>query len=91
MLNVAFSQRADGSGLVDVTFDLEDPDDLTVAVSLEASSDGGATWSLATATLSGDLGPAVPVGSGRALVWDFAQDNPDQYFSNVVVRITVLD
>jgi len=89
--NVAFSQRADGSGLVDVTYDLDDPDDLTVSVGFDASADGGNTWTLAVDSLSGDLGPAVPIGKGRAIVWDFAGDNPDQYFSNVVVRITAQD
>ncbi|MEN8006595.1 MAG: S8 family serine peptidase [Candidatus Krumholzibacteriota bacterium] len=89
--NVVFSQRTDGSGLVDVTFDLSDPNSPTVAVSMEVSSDGGSTWNLAANTVSGDIGSVVAVGAGRAIVWDFAQDHPGVFLPEVVVRITALD
>ncbi len=89
--NVTFSQRTDGSGLVDVTYDLEDADTPTLAVALEASADGGATWTLVTATVSGDVGAGVAPGVGKALVWDFAADNPGVFAGNAVVRVSATD
>lgn len=89
--NVTFSQRTNGSGLVDIYYDVADQDTPTVAVSLEASGDGGATWTLSAATLSGDIGPAVPVGPGKTIVWNFAADHPGVFLPNVVVRVTALD
>lgn len=89
--NVAFAQRTDGSGLVDVSFDLADDDSPLVLVFLLASDDGGATFDLVTTSATGDLGVAVPVGAGKSIVWDFAADNPGVYLDEVVVRIHVLD
>lgn len=89
--NVAFAQRTDGSGLVDVTYDLQDLDSATVAVTLEASSDGGATWDLTVATVSGDVGAAVAPGAGKAIVWDFAADNPGLFLPGCTVRVTADD
>jgi hypothetical protein len=85
--NVAFAQRRDGSGLVDVTFHLFDGDTPTLTVGLEASADGGATWDLVVATLSGDVGAGVATG----IVWDFAADNPGFFGTGCVVRVTADD
>ena len=89
--NVAFAQRTDGSGIVDVAYDLVDGDSPTVTVTLEASSDGGATWTLTTATYSGDVGAGIAPGSGKAIEWDFATDNPGLFLDNVVIRVTADD
>ncbi len=89
--NVAFAQRTDGSGLVDVTYDVSDPDSPTVTITLEASLDGGATWNAVVATVSGDVGAGVTPGSGKAIVWDFAADNPGVFSGQAMVRITADD
>jgi hypothetical protein len=89
--NVSFAQRRDGSGLVDVHYDLADLDSEAATVALEASRDGGLTWDLAVATVSGDVGPGVVVGAGRQIVWDFAADNPGEVVTGCVVRVTADD
>ena len=91
VLNVRAEQRTDGSGLVDVLFDLADADGDSVYVTLAASDDDGATWDLPCRTLSGDAGPGVPAVAGRAAVWDFGTDCPDLEFKTCRVRVTVSD
>ncbi len=89
--NVEFAQRTDGSGIVDVVYDLEDGDSATVTVTFEASSDSGATWDLVTTTVSGDIGTEVVPGVGKTIEWDFAADNPGLFLPDCVVRVTAED
>ncbi len=89
--NVAFAQRTDGSGLVDVTYDLSDADSPTVAIDLDASIDGGSTWTYVVSTVSGDVGAGVTPGAGKSLVWDFGADHPGAFLPDVRVRVTADD
>ena len=89
--NVAFAQRTDGSGLVDIVYDLSDPESPTATVTIEASSDGGATWTLAVTTLTGDVGDGVTMGVGKTAVWDFGADHPGVFLEDVVIRVTADD
>ena len=77
--------------IVDILFDVVDPDSPQVTVSVVASSDGGITWDLPVTSVSGDVGAGVVRGPGKAIIWDFAQDHPDLFLSTCVVKITVLD
>ena len=89
--NVSVTQRADGSGLVDIHYDLNDPDAGVCHVSFAASDDGGATWSVPCRSVSGDAGPGVAPQAARTAVWDFAADNPGLDFESCTVRVTASD
>jgi hypothetical protein len=66
--NLTASQRT-GTKLVDITYDLAAPGFGAVAVNLEASSDGGATWTVPVTSATGAVGGIVTPGTGR----DFRQ------------------
>ncbi len=84
-------QQRPGTYLVDVTFDLVDPDSLNgVFLSLEASSDNGANFNLPAKTVTGDTGLIKP-GTGKKIVWDAFTDWPDKYTPNAKVRIVAND
>lgn len=68
--NVATSQRQDGSKLVDIRYSLADADGDACTVSVQASSDGGATWTATVRSLTGDVGSGVRPGTGKHIVWD---------------------
>ncbi len=68
--NVQLAQRTDGSGLVDIFYDLADADNDTAAVAVQFSIDGGQTWDYPALNLSGDVGPDVLPGPGRQVVWN---------------------
>lgn len=65
--NLTASQR-EGTKLVDITYDVTAVTP-TVTTSLRISSNSGATFTVPTVTLSGDIGNNVSVGTGRSLSW----------------------
>ncbi len=89
--NVQFVQRTDGSGLVDITYDLVDPDSPSLTVDLDVSVDGGANWTYTVSTISGDVGAGVTPGTGKAMVWDFGSDHPGQFLADALLRVTADD
>lgn len=72
--NVTAAQRADGSRLVDIRYDLANQ--APCAVWPVVSADGGALWNVPVLTLSGDFGPGVVPGTNRHIVWDAGADIP---------------
>ena len=74
--NVTSSQRTDGSGLVDIYYNLADGDGDACTVSVQASDDGGASWDVSVQTVSGHVGAGVSPGNGRHIVWNCAADLP---------------
>jgi len=88
--NVRFSQRTDGSLLVDIYYDVTDEDGDLLEITIEASDDHGATWVLPCASLTGDAGEGVTPGVDKHAVWDFHADNPgvsgDGYRVRVIAR-----
>ena len=89
--NVAASQRTDGSGLVDVTYDLADTDGGKCTISINASGDGGLTWYLPCLTHTGDVGDDVVLGMGKHAVWDFGHDNAGWSGDDFQVQVIASD
>ena len=88
--NVNFAQRRDGSGLVDITYDLAASAGASVTVTLAASADGGATWDLDVSDAQGDVGAGVAPGIGRGIVWNFAAANPGRFGTDFRVRVSAV-
>ena len=88
--NVRGSQRA-GTQLVDIYYDLADPDSPVLAVVVAASSNGGATYDLPAISFSGALGSNVMPGAGKHVTWNAGQDWPNMYSANVRFRVTASD
>ncbi len=88
--NVTASQRA-GTKFVDVSYDLADPDTATLTVSLQISSDGGATWTVPTASTTGAIGSGVAPGLRRTLAWNAGADWNGQYSTAMRFRVTAED
>lgn len=85
--NVIAAQRP-GTALVDIGYNLESPGHAAVTVTLEASGDGGATWTLPVLTMSGDVGSGIAPGNGRTIVWDAGADWPGNISDQVRFRVT---
>ncbi|MCX6837318.1 MAG: SUMF1/EgtB/PvdO family nonheme iron enzyme, partial [Verrucomicrobia bacterium] len=88
--NITASQRP-GTKLVDITYDLAAPGFGAVAVTLEASSDGGATWTVPVTSVTGAVGAGVTPGTGKTIVWDAGADWPQSYSTQMGFRITADD
>lgn len=70
--NLQSSQRTDGSGLVDIFYDLFDANNDPATISVLLSDNAGSTFGITPdpAFLSGDFGPAIALGTGKHIVWD---------------------
>ena len=80
-------------GLVDICYDLIDIESDPVTLTVEHSTDGGATFSLATGGPGGaGLGPLAssPTGTRHLYVWDSGADLP-AFVGTVDVRLTPAD
>ncbi len=88
--NIVATQRV-GTKLVDVTYDVAGAGMSAVAVSLEISSDGGATFAVPATTVTGAIGAGVAVGTGKVLTWNAGADWAGQYSAQVRFRITADD
>ncbi|MCX6926286.1 MAG: formylglycine-generating enzyme family protein [Verrucomicrobia bacterium] len=84
--NLVAVQRP-GSFIVDVTYDLIDPDSPGgVYILSEASSNNGTNYGISMLSLSGDAGLVTP-GTGKKLVWNAWNDWARNYTTNARVRL----
>ena len=88
--NVRAAQRS-GTGYVDITYDLSDPDNSSLSVTVAVSTDAGATWSYPSASLAGKVGSGVSPGAGKQVAWNAGSDLPAKLFANVRVQVTAGD
>jgi hypothetical protein len=73
--NIAASQRP-GTKLVDITYDLEAIGRIGVSVSLQVSSDAGATWTVPVVTVSGAIGTGLGIIGAEQTGPDFTTLRP---------------
>jgi formylglycine-generating enzyme required for sulfatase activity len=89
--NVTANQRTDVSKKVDIGYDLTDADGDACAVSVQVSSDGGATWTVPVTAVTGAVGPGITPGTSKLIVWDSKVDLPAAFGSQYKVRVCADD
>jgi len=87
--NLSAGQRP-GTQLVDISYDLASGV-AELFVTLDISSDGGATWTVPATSVSGDVGSGVSPGEGKAMVWDAGTDWPGQFSEQMRFRVVADD
>jgi formylglycine-generating enzyme required for sulfatase activity len=88
--NVQAKQR-EGSRLMDITYDVVDPDSPTLTVYLKVSADGGKTWKGPVELVSGDVGQHIVPGAAKKLVWDAGKEMANQYGANFRYKVGASD
>ncbi len=88
--NLHAAQRA-GTKLVDITYDVADPDSGSLTVQVEISANSGVTYDLPVKSLSGAVGPGVAPGTGRVLTWDAGKDWNGNWSPTCKARLWVHD
>jgi len=85
---VTAAQRGDGSGLVDVYYDLSGVAS-TVKVTVTFSNDDGVHWNVlpTESMLSGDFGFGIGNGTGKHIVWDAGRDRAEVYWPQTRARV----
>lgn len=85
--NVQASQRSDGSGLVDVYFDLSGSES-SYYITMRVSFDAGVNYyPLTLASLSGNVGPTSP--GNKHIVWNGLESFPNTFSVHSKVKINV--
>jgi formylglycine-generating enzyme required for sulfatase activity len=87
--NISAVQRA-GTKLVDITYDVT-ADTPKVAILLRISDDGGKTFNISPATLTGAVGSDVEVGTGKVITWNAEKDWLGNFSSNMRFLVTFED
>jgi uncharacterized protein (TIGR02145 family) len=89
--NVTFSQRGDGSFIVDIYYDVIDYNDNIMTVTVRASSDAGATWDFACNLVSGDVGEDITSGNNKHIEWDFGAEHAETFGDQFMIKIIADD
>ena len=77
--------------MVDISYDVADPDSPTVGVAVEVSADSGVTYTVPAESFTGDVGNGIKPGTGKRVVWDAKADWPNKYSSKIRFRVLVSD
>ncbi|MFZ2310769.1 MAG: hypothetical protein WAW11_04485 [Patescibacteria group bacterium] len=88
--NVVAVQNS-GTTTVSITYDLFDNTADNILVEAQISDDGGATWTVATSTLAGDINSGITSGNSKTITWDSLTDYPGQQKNNLQIRIRAKD
>lgn len=88
--NVVAAQ-IEGTGIVEISYDVSDAEGDSVYVTLICSIDGGATFSLLPHTVSGDVNTELLPGDGKLITWDAATDYPGVYYPDVIAKVRATD
>ena len=78
-----------GAGVVRIMYDLIGAPSTVVTVTLEASIDGGQTCAVRPRATTGDVGPNVTPGAGKAIEWDSTKVTDDLQLDRFVFRVVV--
>lgn len=87
---VSFSQKTDGSKIVDITYSFTGNPEGTYTITPHMSLNGGIDWQQCN-DMSGDVGEANTPGTDKTITWNFGIDIPNVYSSNVKIKIHALD
>jgi len=88
--NVKFSQRQDASLIVDVYYEVNDPEGSTMTITMQASNDNGATWGFSCNSITGDVGAGITNGA-KHIEWDFAAEHPETFGDQFKIKIIADD
>jgi len=87
--NIQVVSRSDGTGLIDIDYDLAGQGSL-YNISLEVSFDDGAIYSpISNVYLTGDIVSVTP-GIQKQIVWNGRESNPDIYCDNAKLKIVAI-
>jgi len=89
--NVTAEQVQYLTRLVEIDYDLSDTDGDICRVYVEASGNGGATWTVPVNTINGDVGEGIVPGAGKQIVWNPWMDMLGQSGSQYAIRVCADD
>ena len=89
--NVTFSQRTDGSFMVDVHYDVHDSDGDNMTISMQVSDDAGVTFNFSADQITGDIGENITSATAKHIVWDFGAEHSQTYSDQIQIKVIADD
>lgn len=89
--DVTFTQRIDGTHIVDIYYDVNDPNGDVMTVTMQASDDNGVTWNFTCLQISGDVGAGIMSGTTKHIVWNFGAEHPNKFDDQFRIKIIATD
>ena len=91
--NLTVSQLTDGSGLVDIYYDIYDVNgnSATVSLLLTQTENGPFDYIPDPTNLSGDVGDSISIGTGKHIIWNAGAENTDFETEFAKVRLVADD
>lgn len=86
--NVNASQIA-GTDNIAITYNLTDNSAVTMAIDI--SEDGGNTWTVTDASVTGDVGAGILAGTGKSITWAAGTDFSGEDQNDIRVRVRGTD
>ncbi|MFA6194994.1 MAG: Ig-like domain-containing protein [Patescibacteria group bacterium] len=86
--NISAVQSA-GTNTVRIAYDISDANNSEVA--LDISADGGTTWSVPDASVTGDVGSGIIPGNDKVITWNAGNDFSGHDIFNMRVRLRAVD
>lgn len=85
--NIQASMRTNGSGIIDISYDLlPDPVFDFFEITLECSVDGGQSWSLMN-NISGEYGDIIQAGNNKQITWNFRNQFGETFTDQLQIKI----
>jgi formylglycine-generating enzyme required for sulfatase activity len=88
--NVTAAQVA-GTKDIEIRYDVQDADSLTLHIRVEVSKDGGIKYNVPASTFTGDYGENVAPGAGKVIVWKAGTDWDGEYSDQMRVKVIATD
>ncbi|MFC1717529.1 SUMF1/EgtB/PvdO family nonheme iron enzyme [Candidatus Poribacteria bacterium] len=85
------AEQLSGSKLMEINYDVADPDGDLLTITAAISNDGGRTFTVPAASFTGDIGSRIVPGPGKRIVWYAGTDVPGVYDTDYRVKITASD
>ena len=89
--NVTFIQRSHATLIVDIYYDVNDPDGDAMTVTMLVSNDNGTTWDFPCESVSGDTGYGVTSGLQKHIEWNFGSEHPQTFGDQFRIKIIADD
>jgi uncharacterized protein (TIGR02145 family) len=93
--NVYFTQKTDGTGIVDIYYDLTDDHNAGISITMLISNDAGSSWGIIPTQTTGDIGEGIIQGAGKHIIWyavneDYNLEESNQYRFKIIADDTIL-
>jgi len=75
------------SPIIEITYDVENPEENAVFIRVQVSDDRGATLSVPVTSVTGDVGPGVMPGVEKRIEWNAGTDLPNAFGTEFIVKI----